>query len=219
MTVQTSFWGASSSTNEVSYRPRVYVVDDEPTVLRSVQSLLESQGYSVVGFQSAEAFLASVSSDAVGCVITDLKMPGMNGHRLQQHLLTTHPALTVIVISGAADVATAVKVMESGAITLLEKPFVPQALIAAVQKAVEQSEHKHQEFLAVAPVRARLATLTDDERQVMKLMVQGFPNKRIVMDLHLSPRTVDRRRATILAKMGVTSVPELAALVSRISDW
>ena len=204
---------------DVSNRPQVFVVDDEPTVLRSVQNLLEGQGYSVSCFASTEALIGTVCSDAVGCLITDLQMPGMTSSQFQRRLATSFPGLAVIVVTGKADVATAVQVMQNGAVTLLEKPYVPRVLIAAVKRAIEQSESKSLGLRVEASIRARLATLTEDERQVMKLMIQGFPNKRIVMDLQLSARTVDRRRAAVLAKMNATSVPELAALMSRIENW
>lgn len=204
---------------DVTNRPQVFVVDDEPTVLRSLNNLLEGHGYSVSTFGSAEAMLGSVSPDSVGCLITDLNMPGMTASQFQRRLATTFPGLAVIVVSGKADVATAVQVMQNGAVSLLEKPHVPRVLVAAVKRAIEQSEAKSQGLRMEAAIRARLATLSEDERQVMKLMVQGYPNKRIVMDLQLSPRTVDRRRAAVLAKMNVTSVPELAALMSRFENW
>jgi two-component system response regulator FixJ len=170
-------------------------------------------------YRNASEFLAEVRQDVVGCLITELQVPGSLGSYLQRQVAATHPSLAVIVVTGSADVATAVQVMQSGAITLLEKPYVPHLLLAAVKKAIEQSQLKAHGLRTEAAIRMRLGLLSDDERQVMRLMIQGFPNKRIVMDLQLSPRTVDRRRAAVLAKMEVTSVPELAALMSRFPDW
>ena len=197
----------------------IFVIDDDPAVLRSVQSLLEGNGYAVTCFGSPEMFLAKVSTEVVGCVMADLKLPGVSGSQFQRRVATDYPGLSVIISSSRPDVATAVQVMQNGAVTLLEKPYVPRILIAAVDKALEQSQQKSEAAQAEIAVRSRLATLTDDERQVTRLMIQGYPNKRIVMELQLSPRTVDRRRAAVLSKMGVTSVPELAALMSRITDW
>ena len=197
----------------------IYVIDDDPAILRSIQALLQSHGYIVNCYGSAMEFLGSLPSGSTGCVITDLDMPGMNGEDLQRQIIAKYPGLAVIVVTGTADVATAVQVMENGAVTLVQKPFSPAALVQAVKRALLLNAARPQERLPEGVVKSRLASLSDDERQVLKLMIQGVPNKRIVAELQLSARTVDRRRASVLAKMGVETTPELAALVANLIDW
>lgn len=199
--------------------PMIYVIDDEPAILRVIQTLLVSHGYVVHCYGSAREFLEVIPPGATGCVITDLQMPGIAGAELQQQLIARFPGLAVIVVSGTADVATAVKVMENGAVTVVQKPFTPAALVQAVKRALLRQASAPRERIPESVVRLRLAELTDEERQVLKWMIQGAPNKRIVSELQLSARTVDRRRASVLNKMGVDSTPELAAMVANLVDW
>lgn len=195
---------------------RVFIVDDDPQVLQTARGILEGRGLSVECYLSAEDFLEHAPpDDVVGCLVTDLNMPGMSGEALLQRVALTHPGLAVVVITGMADVAVAVRIMEGGAVTLLQKPYTAQAFVTAVQKALERSQAKWQSLRMHSSVQQRLDSLTENERQVMQLMVQGLPNKRIVLELGLSARTVDRRRAAVLQKMQVNSATELAALISR----
>ncbi len=196
---------------------RVLVVDDDRAVLASVRSLLESCGYSVACFESAEDFLAKVSASERGCVITDLRMPGMRGEELLRRVRDALPLLSVVVVTGAADVSLAVRVMEDGAVTLLEKPYAPEALIAAVEKALQRANEQLKATTLRNDVSSRLSLLSDEERAVMECMLQGYPNKRISSELQLSLRTVDRRRSSVMQKMQAASLPELATLLGRVS--
>lgn len=202
-----------------SSRRQVYVVDGDPAALQAVQELLEGEQYAVSCYPTATAFLADLPNDAEGCVITDYALADMSGHELQRRLRASHPLLSVIVLSRQMDVSSAVQVMEEGAITVIQMPFSPPLLREAVRKGFAKSDATAKGFAEVAVIRHRLATLAPEERRVLKYMIAGVPNKRIVAELQLSPRTVDRRRAAVLAKMQVESVPALAGLLSRVGDW
>jgi FixJ family two-component response regulator len=191
----------------------IYVVDDDDAVLLSVKALLSQHGYEVRCYMSAGQFLAEAPVDSPGCVITDVQMPGISGMELQQRLLAAKSLLSVIVVTGVADVPTAVALMESGAVTLLEKPYDHNDMLSAVERGLTASRERWEQWQEEQYALERLATLTDDERHVMKCMLAGQPNKAIASRLDLSMRTVDRRRQAVLEKMGVTTVPELALLL------
>ena len=193
----------------------IYVVDDDEAVLLSVKAMLSQHGYESRGFLSAEEFLAEVVSDLPGCVVTDLQMPNISGVELQQRLLEVNSVLSVVVVTGVADVPTAVKLMERGALTLLEKPYNHTDLIRAVERALTVSRERWLQRKNEQTALDRLATLTDQERRVMECMLTGQPNKTIAHRLQLSMRTVDRRRQAVLEKIGVRTVPELALLMGN----
>lgn len=191
----------------------VYVVDDDEAVLLSVKAILTQHGYQVQCFLSAEAFLAEIPSNVSGCAITDVQMPGMDGVELQQRLKAARSLLSVVVVTGVADVPLAVTMMERGAVTLLEKPYDHIDLLDAVAKGIGASRKRAELISGEETVQQRLATLTDEELQVMECMLADRPNKAIAHVLDLSMRTVDRRRRAVLDKMKVKSVPELALLI------
>ena len=193
----------------------VYVVDDDPAGRESLCDLLHSQGLECAAFASAEDFLEQHDDTRLGCVVTDYKMPGMNGAELQAALAARRSRLPVIVVSGFADVPVAVRAMQQGAITLLQKPCDRAELLAAVEAALAVAAQRAQRHADEDEVAARLATLSEDEQQVMQLLVEGRPNKLIAKELDLGLRTVERRRQQVLEKMGVGSLPELASLIAR----
>ncbi len=191
----------------------IYVVDDDEAVLLSVQAMLMQHGYECRCYLTAEDFLREAPNDRPGCVITDLQMPEVSGIELQQRLLADESPLTVVVVTGVADVPTTVALMERGVVTLLEKPYNHDDLVQGVERALELSREKWLQRQNNNSVRTRLATLTDDERRVMECMLTGQPNKAVAHRLELSMRTVDRRRQAVLEKMGVRTAPELALLL------
>jgi FixJ family two-component response regulator len=193
----------------------VYVVDDDPGVLQSVEALLSQYDYDVRCFASAVAFLQGAALDSAGCLITDVQMPVMGGTELLNRLRNAKSPICAIVVTGVADVALAVALMESGAVTLLEKPYDQSALLRAVARALTASHAAWQKQIAERSVGERLQSLSDEEQKVLQCMLCGEPNKAISSKLDLSMRTVDRRRQTILKKMRVQSLPELAMLVGR----
>jgi FixJ family two-component response regulator len=191
----------------------VYVVDDDPAVVDSVDALLSQHGYEVLGFSNGQQFLDEADLSGPACLISDVQMPIVNGAELLNRLRELNCPISVIVVTGVADVPMAVALMESGAVTLLEKPYDPAALLDAVHRALLASDQRWQKQQSDRSVNDRLHSLSEEERSVMKLMLTGEPNKNISSRLHLSMRTVDRRRQSILRKMQVDSVPELALLL------
>jgi FixJ family two-component response regulator len=194
----------------------IYIVDDEPAVLAALEAMLEANGLESRAFSSAEAFLATIELAAAGCLITDVQMPGLSGVELQQRLRAVDSPLSVVVVSGAVDVPTAVKLMEDGAVTLLQKPYAMRDLLCAVRRAIDASHARVGQQSQAQAVRRLFAVLTSEERDVLRLMLGGAPNKQIAAQLTISPRTVDRRRQGVLRKMQVDSPAQLARLVAML---
>ena len=192
--------------------PLVHVVDDDAAVRNSLNLLLESAGMSVRTYNSATAFLAAMPTLGPGCVLTDVRMPGLDGLELQRRLAGFGARLPVIVMTGHGDVPIAVEALKVGAADFLEKPFDDAQLLAAVTSALAASQQKRDEENAVAQITARIATLTPREREVLDRLVAGQPNKTIAYDLGSSPRTVEVHRARVMEKMGVRSLPELVRI-------
>jgi len=195
----------------------LFVVDDEEAVLESVKAVLNRFGYEPQCFLSGEQFLNNAALGAAGCVITDLDMPGIDGLRLQQHLNEIQSPLSVIVLSGTADVPTVVNVMRKGAYTLLEKPHSSKELVASVQSALDVSCQYFQKQQVIKRVKGLLASLTDEERTVLKQMLAGVPNKNMATVMDIGMRTVDRRRQAVFTKMEVSTIAELATLLNSAS--
>ncbi|MCA9246475.1 MAG: response regulator transcription factor [Planctomycetales bacterium] len=197
-------------------RVRIHVVDDDPASRESLYTFLQSKGFDAERFESAQDFLASVGSEEAACLITDLKMPGMNGLELQEELARRGFDFPVIVVSGYADVPSTVRAMRNGAVTLLEKPYREEDLEAAVRESVRLVRQRHERRCRQQETVNRLETLTDAEREIMELLLNGTSNKSIASQLDLGLRTVERRRHVLLEKMGVASLPELARMVAEI---
>jgi FixJ family two-component response regulator len=190
----------------------IFVVDDDPAGRESLCDLLRSQGRVCEAYESAQEFVAQFDRDRCGCIVTDYRMPGMNGIELQAALAERGSRLPVIVVSGFADVPVAVRAMQSGAVTLLQKPYDREELLASVDAAAQLAVSRWQHDADSRQIAARLASLSPDEQQVMQMLVAGKPNKTVARELDIGLRTVERRRQQILEKVGVGSLPELAAL-------
>ncbi len=192
--------------------PLVYVLDDDRACRESLQWLLESDGYRVQTFATAEHFLASCEPRAGACLILDLRMPGMSGLALQEELLRRGQYLPIIFVTGHADVPTAVDAVKKGAVDFLQKPFKGEELLAQVAKAVALDRatlhlHAQRQF-----AYTRLAALSQREREVMERIIEGKLNKTIADELAISLKTVEAHRAHIMEKLGVHSVAELVQL-------
>lgn len=195
----------------------VYVVDDDPAVLSSVEALFSQSNYIVQKFSSALQFLASVDLSSAGCLISDVQMPVVSGAELLLRIQQANSPISVIIVTGVANVPMAVSLMESGAVTLLEKPYDQNVLLDAVARGLLASHKQWQRKQADMSVRQRLESLTEEEQTIMKLLLTGEANKGVSSKLDLSMRTVDRRRQSILKKMQVESLPELATLLNNLA--
>jgi two-component system response regulator FixJ len=193
----------------------VHVVDDDVAVRQSLSFLLASDGWPVRLHESASAFLDGVKEAAAGCIVTDVRMPGIDGIEFLRRLKLRGFALPVIVMTGHADVPLAVEAMKEGAVDFLEKPFDDELLLAAVRSALERRDKLAHQDAHTAEVRARIRSLSERERQVLDGLVAGKPNKVIAYDLGISPRTVEIYRANVMSKMQAGSLSELV----RMALW
>jgi len=200
----------------VSNASLVSVIDDEPLVRDITCQMLSGGGFQARGFASAEEFLAAFDEQTCACVVTDLRMPGIDGAELLAQLRKQGSSVAVVVLTGHADVRTAVKLMEDGALTLLEKPYEPPALLDAVRRATQQTEKQRAAHERAAAIRQRLLQLTEEEQQVMECMIAELPTKAIAAKLVVSTRTIERRMLSVLQKMQVSGVAELASLMASL---
>jgi FixJ family two-component response regulator len=189
----------------------VAVVDDDADQRRGVVHLLQSIGLPTAPYDSAEAFLDD-SPESAGCVVTEMRMPGMSGLQLQEELAGRDARVPLIMLTGFADVPAAVRSMKAGAFDFIEKPFSPQFLIDTVHNALRQADARRRQRDESASVRARFQSLTPRERQVFRLVAGGTSNKNVARQLDLSEKTVEFHRAKVMAKMGADSVAELVRL-------
>jgi two-component system response regulator FixJ len=197
--------------------PIVHIVDDDAAVRQSLAFLLGSTGLAVRLYDSASAFLAGLAGVKGGCLITDIRMPGMTGLELLHQLRAKACSLPAIVITGHGDVALAVEAMKAGAIDFIEKPFDEEAILNAVQNALERDANG--ESGDGAAIADKLANLSERERQVLEGLIAGHPNKTIAYDLGISPRTVEVYRANLMTKMEARSLSELIrmAIIANVS--
>ncbi|HWA19917.1 MAG TPA: response regulator FixJ [Devosia sp.] len=194
----------------------VHIVDDEESVRSSLAFLLGTAGFAVRTHQSATAFLQAAPSIRNGCLVTDLRMPDLDGVQLLKSLSERGAMLPAIVVTGHGDVQMAVEAMKNGALDFIEKPFSDEVLIASIRRAVEQAATQIDQEQVTSRTRERLATLSERELQVLRGVVQGQPNKVIAIDLGISPRTVEVYRANVMAKMQAKSLAELVRDVMDI---
>lgn len=195
--------------------PTLYLIDDDAAVSRALEAVGEWLRMPVLSFSSAESFLKFDFASAVGCLIIDIRLPGMNGLELQAALRDRSCDLPVIIISGHADVSLAVEAMRLGALTVLEKPFSLDALKAHIQEALALDHSNREQRQIRDQARGRLASLTPREREVLDLIGRGLTNKQIASQLHLTLRAIEDRRARLMRRMGVASLAELLKLVQQ----
>jgi two-component system response regulator FixJ len=190
----------------------VHVVDDDLAVRQSLSFLLASDGLPVRLHESALAFLDAMEATATGCIVTDVRMPGIDGIELLRRLKARGFGLPVIVMTGHADVPMAVEAMKEGAVDFIEKPFDDDLFLAAVRSALRLQEQHARRDAQVTEVQARLQGLSERERQVLGGLVAGKANKVIAYDLGISPRTVEIYRANVMTKMQAGSLSELVRM-------
>ena len=194
----------------------VYVVDDDRAVRDSLNMLLRSAGIVSEAFESAAAFLAGLRADRIGCLVADIRMPGMSGLELQQELNARKVEIPIVFITGHGDVPMAVNAMKAGAVDFLTKPFRNRDLLDRIEAALGSARAGFRDHEKLRDTRARYATLTPREVEVMGLVVSGLANKVIAMDLGVSQRTVELHRARVMQKMGVRSLAELVRLAESL---
>ena len=190
----------------------VHIVDDDVDVRKSLGFLLATADFAVRLYESATAFLATEPKEVDGCVVTDVRMPGIDGIEFLRQLKARGPAVPVIVMTGHADVALAVQAMKEGAADFIEKPFDDQVLIDAIRSALDNRGEPVAAHPQSTEIRKNLATLSERERQVLDGLVSGLPNKTIAYDLGISPRTVEIHRANVMSKMGAGSLSHLVRM-------
>jgi RNA polymerase sigma factor (sigma-70 family) len=195
--------------------PRVYIVDDDEAMRDSLKWLLESRGLKVELYSSGEAFLGAFSSDFCGCLVLDVRMPGMNGMDLYARLQARASALPVIFITGHGDVPMAVSALKKGAADFIEKPFNDQDMLRLIESCLKQDRAAAARRAEKASLAQTLESLTQREREVLNLIVAGKLNKQIADDLSISIKTVEVHRSRVMEKMGANSVAELVQFVLR----
>ena len=196
--------------------PVVYIVDDDEAVRDGLSKLMESINLKVETFASAQEFLDSYPRSGPGCLLLDVRMPGMSGVKLQDMLVDENSTLPIIFISGHGDLPLAVEAVKKGAVDFLEKPVGDQILLDRVQEALAKDAQVRERKAEQQIVLDKLELLTNRERQVLDLMREGKPSKTIAFELGLSRKTVEVHRAHVMGKMNVESLAELMALVGKI---
>ncbi len=197
----------------MSMEPIVFVVDDDQAIRRSLKWLIESVGLQVETYASADDFMSSYYPGRAGCLLLDVRMPGMSGLELQEHFARNDIHIPIIIITGHGDVPMAVRAMKAGAIDFIDKPFNDELLLESIRNALAIDQQQREFQSRRAEIAARLAHLTPREHEVMEMVTEGRSNKEIAMDLGVSAKTVEAHRARVMEKMEAGSLAELVRMV------
>ncbi|MEO5669067.1 MAG: response regulator [Ramlibacter sp.] len=202
-----------------THRETVFIVDDEVSVRDSLSLMLSLEGHATATFASAEDFLNALKPDWRGCVVADIRMPGMSGLELQKALRARQPRLAVIVMTAHGDVAAARQAFLEDAVDFIEKPFGPLQIIAAVEKAQARRLASDLNEATANAISAAREKLSDRERQVMELMIRGLHNRNIASELGISPRTVEVHKARVMEKLGARNMVDFVRFVDGSISW
>ncbi len=194
----------------------VYVIDDDLSIREALQSLLRTVGLKVHTFESTQAFLHSARPDMPGCLVLDVRLPGLSGLDFQRELTSSSIPLPIIFITGHGDIPMSVRAIKAGAIEFLTKPFRDQDLLDAVQLGIERDRARRQDAVAIADLNGRFESLTPREREIMKLVVTGRPNKQLAAELDLSEITVKVHRGSVMRKMQARSLAQLVRMADKL---
>jgi two-component system, LuxR family, response regulator FixJ len=199
----------------MSNKVKVYVIDDDEAMRDSLNFLLDSAGLEVTLFEAAQQFLDALPGLEFGCVVSDVRMPGIDGIELLKRMKARQSKLPILIMTGHGDVPLAVEAMKLGAVDFLEKPFEDDRLTAMIETAIRQAEPAAKDEAVTQDIAARVATLSPRERQVMDGLIAGHSNKLIARDYDISPRTIEVYRANVMTKMQAGSLSELVRLAMR----
>lgn len=199
----------------MSNKGKVYVIDDDEAMRDSLRFLLESADFNVTLFETAQTFLDGLPGLEFGCVVSDVRMPGIDGIELLKRMKAGQNPFPILIMTGHGDVPLAVEAMKLGAVDFLEKPFEDDRLIGMIDAAIRQAEPAARSEVVTQEIAARVATLSPRERQVMDGLIAGLSNKLIARDYDVSPRTIEVYRANVMTKMQANSLSELVRLAMR----
>lgn len=202
----------------MSEQRTVYLVDDDEAIRRSAGFMLKTSGFHVRAFESGDALLKAATSLEPGCILLDIRMPGMDGLQVQEALNERGVALPVIIMTGHGDVSLAVQAMKAGAVDFIEKPFEKSVLLGAIDQAFARLDRSAKAQQRVEEAQIQLQALTPREREVLEGLVDGLPNKTIAYDLGISPRTVEIHRANVMTKLRVRSLSEALRIAFAAQD-
>jgi two-component system response regulator FixJ len=196
-------------------RGKVYVIDDDEAMRDSLNFLLDAANFNVTLFESGLAFLDALPGLEFGCVVSDVRMPGLDGIELLKRMKAGNSTFPIVIMTGHGDVPLAVEAMKQGAVDFLEKPFEDDRLIAMIETAIHRAEPAARTEALTQEIAARIASLSPRERQVMDGLIAGLSNKLIARDYDISPRTIEVYRANVMTKMQANSLSELVRLAMR----